>query len=717
VHNIRRKKAACKIQRAFRGWLGRCAFLDQARRIWGSQMIQRAWRGYLGRKWYFYLRLRIAAAANIQRIFRGHRARRRVALIQKIRYRAASLIQALFRRFSARRAAFLRRKQRNCAFIIQRIYRGHLGRRRALAERDKYIFSRSQSQGIEFGRQMLLEHKLHATKLQSDVTLLTQEKVGAEEQVEALLEEISSFEEGVRTLEKEMHQLSRVESESAAYMDDESKFALREQKMKLDKEFGEMLGKIGNRKDMLYDLEKRLGSIDKARQLKEEELRTLERKLVVLLEEQQNELNAIKRKQDVRGAMLAASHDELIKAASGIPGGQTNAVAISSGNSVGSGSLGGSSGGPSLQEKKQAAQLMQSTETLMKFGFMSMSMTYFSSLNMIKALRTVSAQDTVMAALADVHSQRAVGHDGGGGGGGGGGGSGGSSNQFLPSLKGGQLGGQESLRVSSWSVEDVAKWLETLALGQYTEAFMDAAIDGEFLYDLNDDDLKNTLGIEHRLHRKKILNCVHRLKLAEAQKDARLNLLLKETGRMEAPAVSDDPDPTGNFPPNPFKPNEKIGGDGEDRRHIDGPNIPLEELLSLVRHSKFSQIKEHLDYLPNKNFDKTLVQVNYVPDHGTVYMAGYERLPFHINKMDEYGNTMLSLSCQNGNTKITKYLISKGANPNHQNKQGQTPCHFAIAYKFFELSQWMFENGANDQLENKFGLSAYDGLSPDGDDD
>ena len=45
---------------------------------------------------------------------------------------------------------------------------------------------------------------------------------------------------------------------------------------------------------------------------------------------------------------------------------------------------------------------MQSTETLMKFGFMSMSMTYFSSLNMIKALRTVSAQDTVMAALADV---------------------------------------------------------------------------------------------------------------------------------------------------------------------------------------------------------------------------------------------------------------------------------------------------------------------------
>jgi uncharacterized protein YaaN involved in tellurite resistance len=62
---------------------------------------------------------------------------------------------------------------------------------------------------------MLLEHKLHATKLQSDVTLLTQEKVGCEEAVEALLEEISAFEDGVRTLEKEMHQLNRVEAESA----------------------------------------------------------------------------------------------------------------------------------------------------------------------------------------------------------------------------------------------------------------------------------------------------------------------------------------------------------------------------------------------------------------------------------------------------------------------------------------------------------------------
>jgi hypothetical protein len=595
-----------------------------------------------------------------------------------------------------------------------------LGRRKAISERDKYIFSRSQSQGIEFGRQMLLEHKLHATKLQSDVTLLTQEKVASEEQVEALLEEISSFEEGVRVLEKEMHQLSKVESEAAAFMDEESKMELREQKMRLDKEFGEMLAKIGNRKDMLNDLEHKLSTIDKSRQGKEEELRVLERKLVVLLEEQQNELAAIKRKQDVRGALLAASHDEMMKITTAVPGANAGALITQAETAVHGGSGGGGGGGgggPSLQEKKQAAQLMQSTETLMKFGFMSMSMTYFSSLNMIKALRTVSAQDTVMAALADVHSQRAAGHGGGGGGGGGDGMSAmsGGGSQYMPELKAGQLPGQEALRVSSWSVEDVAKWLQTLSLGQYSEAMLDAAVDGEFLYDLNDDDLKNTLGIEHKLHRKKILGCVHRLKIAEAQADNRINELLKSGNLGALDEVSEAVDDNAVFKEGAAAFSEDLGGPAlpgdTNKMDSDGLKVPLNEMFSLVRHSKMALIKEALDFLPNKKFDQTLIQANYVLDNGTVYSDGYERLPFHINKVDEHGNTMLSLSAQNGNLKISKYLLAKGANPNHQNLHGQTPAHFAIAYKFFELSQYIFEHGGDDTLENRFGLSPYDGLS------
>lgn len=65
---------------------------------------------------------------------------------------------------------------------------------------------------------------------------------------------------------------------------------------------------------------------------------------------------------------------------------------------------------------------------------------------------------------------------------------------------------------------------QTLTLTQYQEAFIAAAVDGAFLYDLNDDDLKSSLGVEHRLHRKKILNSIHRLKAAEAERVGSVSL-------------------------------------------------------------------------------------------------------------------------------------------------------------------------------------------------
>lgn len=90
---------------------------------------------------------------------------------------AATLFQGAFRRYKARVYAELLRLERDCAITIQRVYRGHIGRLNAAIEADKYVFSKNQSQGIEFGRQMLVEHKLLATKLQSEISLLAKEKV------------------------------------------------------------------------------------------------------------------------------------------------------------------------------------------------------------------------------------------------------------------------------------------------------------------------------------------------------------------------------------------------------------------------------------------------------------------------------------------------------------------------------------------------------------
>lgn len=53
-----------------------------------------------------------------------------------------------------------------------------------------------------------------------------------------------------------------------------------------------------------------------------------------------------------------------------------------------------------------------------------------------------------------------------------------------------------------------------------------------------------------------------------------------------------------------------------------------------------------------------------------------------------------------------------------QNKQGQTAGHYAISYQFFDMSEWLFSRdesgaGADDTVENCFGLGPYDGLQPD----
>ncbi|KAK7240492.1 hypothetical protein SO694_00111089 [Aureococcus anophagefferens] len=476
-----------------------------------------------------------------------------------------------------------------------------------------------------------------------------------------------------------------------------------------------MLAKIAERREKLSGLEGKLATLDHARQGKEEQLRTLERKLVVLLEEQQRELHKIRRRQEARGELLDNAR-----------AGDANAIALAGG--AGGGEGGAGYAGPSMAEKKQAAQLMQSTETLMKFGFMSMSMTYFSSLNMIRAMRTVSTQDTVMAALHA--NQNGFGGPQGGGGGGGGGGNAmanmpyedkAGGEMFKPSLKPGQMPGQETLKVSAWSVDDVARWLQTLSLGQYREAFVDAAVDGAFLYDLDDDDLRNTLGIEHRLHRKKILNMTNKLRASETERNKQMRIFMT-TGQPGGAGVGQMPlDTYARAPPEGAATGTSTalvpaGGGGGDEAAAEAAPVVLnfDEIQALVRHGKAGRLKDALASLPNKRFDPSIVKVAYVEDFGTAYVDAYEREPFNLNKVDQHGNSMLLTSAQNGNEKIAKILINKGANPNHQNKTGQTAGHYANAYQFYDYMSWLFDpegGNADDTLENMYGLGVYDGLS------
>lgn len=219
-----------------------------------------------------------------------------------------------------------------------------------------------------------------------------------------------------------------------------------------------------------------MAQINKRKSEKERALKLRERKLVALLESQENEILAIKRVQEGKvNATLGRTENVAVNAMkSNVESDHDN---ISIEDQV--------TRSPLNHTEEKNNQLMESTETMMKFGFMSMTMTYFTSMNMMRAMKSVSPQDAKSCKRAlhkddriDVHTAK-----------------------------------QAKSAVTSWEVDHVVQWLRALSLGQYEDAFRDGSVDGPFLCQLTDDDLANVLGIEHKLHRKKIHFGISQLKL------------------------------------------------------------------------------------------------------------------------------------------------------------------------------------------------------------
>ena len=141
----------------------------------------------------------------------------------------------------------------------------------------------------------------------------------------------------------------------------------------------------------------------------------------------------------------------------------------------------------------------------------------------------------------------------------------------------------------------------------------------------------------------------------------------------------------------------------------------MDQLKAMVRHQKQSDLREALESVPDVPFNQKHIRVQCAPDIGTAYTDEYDQEPYNINRVDDHGNTLLHIAAQTGNIRIGKLLISKGGNPNHQNRQGQTPGHFAVAYHFFKMASWLMDErgaGADDTITNCYGLGVYDGLEP-----
>lgn len=739
--------AATRIQSMLRGRLGRQE--AARRRAWmqrektegaAARTVQRVFRGSVGRKQAAAIR-KERATALVQRVFRGHlgrqRARRRAAARNLLARegRAATKIQAAWRMHQELENYRELQILQLAAMQVQRMWRGWLGRKRAMRKRQwdraapgperlklgltmiegaKENFERQRQEidalhraqeraegrvteiqaGLKESEAELhtLERELREVdQLDADLREMTHNKAAIEAQIEREREEremLATREGGYQagasrpgsrggsskrsrrdssgrgrpTSSGQMSQAEREAREQEVYALEVAihmKKAEREKKRReLEAEFAGVFAEVEKKKGELTMLQDQIGDMEATRQRKDREFTRLQRNLTELLAEQKSELDSLREK----GVQL-----ETATATSAAAAAATAEAA--------------------KENEKRTAAIFSSTEELLKFQFMSMSLSYFSSLNMLSNLRDIN-QDTTAAAIsssADTAAAAAAA----------------AAAANIPSLKQMTLGAGEFLDaatkakkleeaekaaaieeakkalaepfpsdVTKWRVQDVGRWLETLSLGQYRRAFEEAAVDGEFLMELRAEDLRDVLGVEHALHVRKLLVARDKIKPLSAAERAAKRAVEAEraaaAARGESLAVFGGPAP------------EELVGKAPKAED----NVPdMDTVFSQIRHNRIKRLGDSL------------------------------RAGFNIETEDENGNTALLVAAQNVNKRAIEMLLDRGANINHQNKAGQTALHYCMAYdKEGALGEFLIDRGANDMLENKLGLSPYDGL-------
>jgi len=167
--------------------------------------------------------------------------------------------------------------------------------------------------------------------------------------------------------------------------------------------------------------------------------------------------------------------------------------------------------------------------------------------------------------------------------------------------------------------------------------------------ELREEDLIQVLGVQHKLHVRKIIVSREKLKPLTKQE-----VIQKEI--VEHEELAD-----------------------KRRNHIGVPDI--DTVFSQARNGRLKRLEESLN------------------------------LGFNIDTEDPKGNTLLLVASQNSNRKMVEMLVARGASVNHQNAQGNTALHFAMSFdKEGLIAEYLIQNGADDTIENVDGLTPYDGV-------
>ena len=82
-----------------------------------------------------------------------------------------------------------------------------------------------------------------------------------------------------------------------------------------------------------------------------------------------------------------------------------------------------------------------------------------------------------------------------------------------------------------------------------------------------------------------------------------------------------------------------------------------------------------------------------------------------VDVRDEFGNTILITACQNGNKRVAKAVLRRGANINARNLKGNTPLHYCFHFGYGDsLGQYLISKGADETARNNIGAKPFDGI-------
>ena len=140
--------------------------------------------------------------------------------------------------------------------------------------------------------------------------------------------------------------------------------------------------------------------------------------------------------------------------------------------------------------------------------------------------------------------------------------------------------------------------------------------------------------------------------------------------------------------------------DGEDDNPFADKRGVLERKLKVEADAKVSEIMDQIMSLSRHGRYDEIDEIVSSPD-----------FVHSIDSKDSKGNTLLLSAAQNGNKRIAKLALRKGADINLQNLTGQTALHFAFSYGYEELGNYLISKGADDSIVNAEGLTCYEGLT------